>query len=110
MVCEMAALILKGSGGVSVSDAGVGSCDPTASLVSVSWETIASLVSVSAIGLDSAIGSKGLVVVVNWRMGIEAPLSGVIPIGGSDGPCLLWGVSIQSPSMWLLLRPIRGFS
>ena len=112
MVFEMAALILKGSGGDSEADVGVGSGSwgATASLVSAPWETIASLVSVSAIGSDSAIGLNGLVVVVNWRMGIEAPLSGVIPIGGSDGPCLLWGVSIQSPSMWLLLRPIRGFS
>ena len=98
-MCEMAALILKGSGGDSEVDVGVGvgSCVAIASLVSVSWETIASLVSVSAIG------SNWLFVVVNWRMGIEAPLSGVIPTGGSDGPGLLWGVSVQlsSSSMWV---------
>ena len=38
--------------------------------------------------VGSAIGSN-LLAVVNWRMGTEAPLSGVIPTGGSDGPGLL---------------------
>ena len=105
----MAALILKGPVGELVADAGVGSGSGSwvaiASMVSVSWETIASLV--SAIGSASAIGLNLLAVVVNWRMGTEAPLSGVIPTGGSDGPCLLWGVWVQSPSMWLF--PCCGF-
>ena len=91
-MCEMAALILNGSGGDSVVGAGVGTG---------SWETTASLASLSAIG------SNGLSV-VNWKMGTEAPRSGVIPTGGSDGPGLLWGVSVQSSSsMWLF--PCRGF-
>ena len=71
----------KDAGVGSGSGSGSGSWDATASLVSVSWETIASLVSVSAIG------SNWLSVVVNWKMGIVAPLSGVIPTGG-DGPGL----------------------
>ena len=90
MVFVMAALILDGSGGDSVADAGVGSG-------SGSWETTASLASLSAIG-------SNWLSVVNWKMGTEAPLSGVIPTGGSDGPGLLWGVSVQSSSsMWLFL-------
>ena len=120
MVFVMAELILNGSGGDSETDVGVGSgsWSVTASLVSVPWAAIAplvaSLVSVSAIGSDSAMGSNGLVVVVNWRMGTVAPLSGVIPTGGDD-PGLRWGVSIQSSSMWfrrlfcISCRPFRGF-
>ena len=104
---EIAALILKGTGDAIASmflAVSVDPCSRIASLVSaiaslVSWETIASLVS------GSAIGSNWLSV-VNWKMGIEVPLSGVIPIGGSAGPGLLWGVSVQlsssSSSMWVL--------
>ena len=80
----MAELILKGSG------AGSGSVFPMVA---------------SASSVDSEIGSN-LLVVVNWRMGTVAPRSGVIPTGGSDGPCgLLSGVSVLSSlsSMWLLL-------
>ena len=60
----MAALILKGSGGDLVADAGVdsGSC----------W-----VFSMVASSVDSEIGSN-LLAVVNWRMGTEAPLSEVI--------------------------------
>ena len=97
----MAALILKGPGGDSVAVAGVGlgSC----------W--VIPMVSSS---VDSEIGSN-LLAVVNWRMGTDAPLSGVIPTGGSDGPGgLLSGVSVQSSpsSMWVLFpcRLCRGHS
>ena len=87
---EMAALILNGSGGDSVVVAGVGSGSGSGS-----WETTASLASLSAIG-------SNWLSVVNWKMGTAAPLSGVIPTGGSDG--LRWGVSIQSfpSSMWFV--------
>ena len=86
MVFVMAELILKGSG------AGSGSVFPMVA---------------SASSVDSEIGSN-LLVVVNWRMGTVAPRSGVIPTGGSDGPCgLLSGVSVSVlsslSSMWLLL-------
>ena len=52
------------------------------------------LAMVSPVASGSAIGPN-LLVVVNWKMGTEAPLSGVIPTGGSDGLGLLWGVSVQ---------------
>ena len=78
----MAALILKVPGGDSAA-------------VASGW-----VIPMVPSSVDSEIGSN-LLAVVNWSMGTVAPLSGVIPTGGSDGPGLLWGVSIQSSSMWL---------
>ena len=56
-------------------------------------------VATSLMASDSANGPNRLTV-VDWKMGAGAPLSGVIPTGGSVGPDLLWGVSIHSSSMW----------
>ena len=47
-----------------------------------------SLVTTVPLPVGSKIGSN-LLTVVNWRMGTEAPLYGVIPTGCSDGPGLL---------------------